>query len=390
MGKLMFITLLLDSTEVVRVISSAGQLFQPQTELGTIIQVIISIAFITYIFYAQRIQSLTMLRQIEGALRRVKAIRDEGRRISIETIRELGKPPGDPTPMVERLLENFFISPTDLDPAGIVGKLEQLLNVRERKFKDEVRAIAPNASRSEANNIENLLEASQALNVYYKVIRHFYLLGKKTMNIYIIMQIHMILPLVMREVEAFSSAIQAFQQGMPIGDGVGALTAAKLMYGHPCREIAEDIMAAEVPFNGRELIVIKATGPGGNVGKPAEAIENILRERKGMVKAIVMIDAAAKLEGEQTGEVAEGVGAAIGGTGVEKFKIEEAAKAYNVPLYAVAIKVDITDVVAPMREELFDATDRAVEAVKRIISERTSEGDVVIVAGIGNTVGIAQ
>ncbi|MBS7638836.1 DUF1512 family protein, partial [Candidatus Bathyarchaeota archaeon] len=29
-------------------------------------------------------------------------------------------------------------------------------------------------------------------------------------------------------------------------------------------------------------------------------------------------------------------------------------------------------------------------AVKRIISERTSVGDVVIVAGIGNTVGIAQ
>lgn len=369
---------------------SVGQLFPPNSEIGTILQIVFSLTFIMYLFYAQRIQGMTMLRKVEGALGRVKAIRDEGRSISVQTVREVGKPETDPTPDVDRFLEHFFIMPVSLDPAGIVGKLEQLLNVRENKFEEEVRMMAPSASESEANNIENLLEAALALNVYYKVIRHFYLLGKKTMNIYIIMQIHMILPLLMREIEAHSAALQAFSDGMPIGDGVGALTAAKMMHGHSWKDVAKDMVAAEVPMNGRTLVVLKATGPGGNVGKPGDAVEKVLNEWNGRVKAVIMIDAAMKLEGEPTGAIAEGFGAAIGGIGVEKFKIEEAAKAHDVPLYAVIIKEDIAHVVAPIEESLFDATDKAVESVKRMVEERTEEGDVVIIAGIGNTVGIAQ
>ena len=366
------------------------QLVPPKSDVGVIVQIIFSAAFLLYLLYAQRIQSLTMLRQVEGTLKRVKAIRDEGRRVSIETIREVGKPERDPTPDVERFLEHFFIHPVDLDPAGIVWKLEQLLNVRENKFEEEVRAMAPEASDSELNNLENLLEAALALNVYYKVIRHFYLLGKKTMNLYIIMQIHMLLPLLMREIEAYSAALQAFREGMPIGDGVGALVAAKLMRDYEKREVAKDTVAAEVPWEGRTLIVLKARGPGGNVGKPGDAIRDILRERRGEVKAIIMIDAAGKLEGEETGDVAEGIGAAIGGIGVEKYKIEEAAKEHGVPLYAVAIKEDVADVVAPIPQSLLDAADKAIETVRRLILERTGEGDVVVVAGIGNTIGIAQ
>ena len=369
---------------------SVGQLIPPKSELGMVLQMLFSVAFIFYLFYAQRIQSMTMLRQVEGTLRRVKAIRDEGRNISIQTIKEHGKPQNDPTPDVERFLEHFFIQPESLDPAGVVGKLEQLLNVRESRFEDEVRAMAPSASESEVSNLENLLEAALALNVYYKVIRHFYLLGKKTMNIYVIMQIHMILPMIMRLIEAYSAALQAFREGMPVGDGVGALTVAKMIRGHPWKEVAKDMIAAEVSMSGRTIVAMKAKGPGGSVGKPGDAVERVLKERKGKVKAIIMIDAAAKLEGEPTGAVAEGIGAAIGGWGVEKYKIEEAAKAHDVPLYAVIIKEDISNVVAPMEEALFNATEKALESVKRLVEERTEEDDVVIVAGIGNTVGIGQ
>ena len=377
---------------MIKVFLQVGQLLQNQSDLGMILQTLFSLSFIIYLFYAQRIQAMTMLRQVEGTLRKVKEIRDEGRRVSIETVKELGKPEGDPTDEVDRFMEHFLIQPVSLDPAGIVGKLGQLLNVRENTFEAEVRAIAPEASDSEINNMENLLEASLALNIYYKVIRHFYLLGKKTMNIYIIMQIHMILPMIVREIEAYSAALQAFKNGMPIGDGVGALVAAKMMHGHEWTDVAKEMVAAEVPYNGRTLIVTKAKGPGGSVGKPGDAVENILNGRKGKnkVKAVIMVDAAGKLEGEPTGGVAEGIGAAIGGIGVEKYKIEEAVKAHDIPIYAVAIKQDITHVVAPMVEELFTACDTAVETIKRMIEEKTEEGDTVLVAGIGNTVGVAQ
>ena len=86
-----------------------GQLFQPDNEIGVILQTLFSFAFIIYIFYAQRIQAMTMLRQIEGTLRRIKHLRDESRRTSLNTIREIGKPSIDPTPMVERFMEHFLI-----------------------------------------------------------------------------------------------------------------------------------------------------------------------------------------------------------------------------------------------------------------------------------------
>jgi len=380
------------STAVIGMFRLVEQLLQSNSDLGMILQTLFSLSFIIYLFYAQRIQAMSMLRQVEGTLRKVKALRDKGRSVSIETINEVGRPENDPTKDVDRFMEHFLIPPVDLDPAGIVGKLGQLLNVRENTFEDEVRAMAPHASDSEVNNLENLLEASLALNVYYKVIRHFYLLGKKTMNIYVIMQIHMILPMIVREIEAYSAALQAFKNGMPIGDSVGPLVAAKMMHGHEYEEVAREMVAAEVPYAGRTLIVTKAKGPGGSVGKPGDAIENLINKRAEgkKVNAVIMVDAAGKLEGEETGGVAEGVGAAIGGIGVEKYKIEEAVKAHNIPLYAVAIKQDISHVVAPMVEELFKATDRAVEVVKNLVEEKTKEGDVVIVAGIGNTVGIGQ
>jgi hypothetical protein len=49
--------------------------------------------------------------------------------------------------------------------------------------------MAPAADETQANNLENTLEAAMALNYIYKVIRHYYLLGKKTLSLYIIMQI---------------------------------------------------------------------------------------------------------------------------------------------------------------------------------------------------------
>ena len=376
--------------KAVKMFQQAGQLIPPKNDLGTIMQIIFSLVFFIYLFYAQRIQTMMMLKQVEGALLRLKAIRDEGRRVALKAVREVGKPKEDPAPRIDQILEQFMITPVDLDPTGVVWKLDKIVNVRETRFEEDVRTIAPEANEWEIHNLENLLEAAMALNSIYKIIRHYFILGKKTMNLYIIMQVQMVLPMILQEVEAYSSALQAFTQGTPIGDGAGALVAAKIMWGHQWRTIAKDTVVAEVPFEGRTLLVVKAKGPGGNVGKPGDAVRNLIEERGGKVSKIIMIDAAAKLEGEELGSIAEGVGAAIGGLGVEKYKIEEVALKYNLPLYAIAIKEDIKDVVAPMKEAIFNGAEKAVEAVKRFVRERTEEGEVIIVVGVGNTVGIAQ
>ncbi len=363
---------------------------EPFGEYSWILNLLFYVVFIVFIFYGQRIQMYVMIREVEGSLYKLKYIRDEGRKIAIETIKELGKPQTDPTEKVDRFLEYFTISPQSLDPAGVVWKLEHILDVRDARFKDEVKLMAPVADETQTNNLENTLEAAMALNYIYKVIRHYYLLGKKTLSLYIIMQLQMILPLIMREAEAYASALKAFAYGQPIGDGVGALVAAKLMHGYEKRKVPKDCVVATVPIEGRTAFVIKAEGPGGNVGKPGDAAKLVIDENEGKIAMIIMIDAALKLEGENVGEVAEGVGAAIGGPGVDQFKIEETILKYKIPINAVIIREDIGDAVSPMRKEIFDASEKAIERIKQLILEKTKEGDKVIIIGVGNTIGLGQ
>ena len=355
-----------------------------------ILNVLFYVVFIVFLFYGQRIQLYVMLREVEGSLYKLRYIKDEGRKTALETIKEIGKPQTDPVARVDRFLEYFTIAPQNLDPAGIVWKLEHILDVRDVRLKDEVKMMAPAADETQTNNLENTLEAAMALNYIYKVIRHFYLLGKKTLSLYIIMQIQMLLPLIMREAEAYASALKAFAYGQPIGDGAGALVAGKFMHGYATKKLPKDCVVATVPIEGRTAYVIKAEGPGGNVGKPGDAIEAVIKENKGKIATVIMIDAAGKLEGEEVGEVAEGIGAAIGGPGVDQFKIEESLLKYHIPVIALVIKEDIGDAVSPMRKEIVDAIDKAVERVKQVILERTKEGDKVVIAGIGNTIGIGQ
>lgn len=368
----------------------AGLLGGGDNIVSLIFQLIFTGIFVVFMFYGQRVQMMVMLREVETHLRRLKFIKDDGRKVAIDTIKQIGKPTSDPSERIDQFLEYIAIRPQSMDPSGIVWKLEHILDVRDARFKDEVKLMAPEADESQINNLENTLEAAMALNMIYKVIRHFYLLGKKTLSLYIIMQIQMVLPLIMQQVEAYAQALRAFSVGQPIGDGAGPLVAAKLMQGYKTKEIARDVLVAEVPIEGRTVYVLKAKGPGGNVGKPGEGISKIIKEKKGKIATVIMIDAALKLEGEKPGEVAEGIGAAIGGPGVEQFKIEETIVKHKIPVNAIIVKQDIGDAVSPMRKEIFEAAEEVLVRIKRLILERTKKGDSVIIAGIGNTIGIGQ
>jgi hypothetical protein len=86
----------------------------------------------------------------------------------------------------------------------------------------------------------------------------------------------------------------------------------------------------------------------------------------------------------------EGTGVAIGGPGVDKFKVEDVAAKYKVPLNVILIKEGVGDVVSAMRKEISDSIDEVTLRIRRIVGETTKEGDLVLIAGIGNTMGIAQ
>jgi hypothetical protein len=358
-------------------------------QVNNLLNIVFVISFLAFMFFGQQLQSRIALMQIDGAVRKLETMRNEAKTLTLKIFREIGKPKDDPTPGLNSLLEQFLISPVDMDPAGIVRKFDHLLDVREAKFKSDVGRIAPEANPAQVNNLENLVEAAWALNYMYKVVRHFYLLGKKTFSIFVIFQLQALLPLIMLEAEAYRGATKAFSEGHPIGDGAGALVASRLMRGREIRKVQKDMVAAETVLEGRRVIALKAEGPGGNVGKPGDAIRQILEENNGKASMIIMVDAALKLEGEKSGEISEGIGAAIGGIGTERYKIEEEATKFGIPVYAIVIKQSIQEAVTTMKKEIAEAAEPVIEKIKRLIVERTKEGELILVAGIGNTAGIA-
>jgi len=338
----------------------------------------------------QRMQIWQYERNVKNATQRLQELSEKSKEDALKKIKQYAAENADIRMQVSNFLDFFAIEPVDRDPYGVLGRLEHLLDARRDRFKDIVRQLAPKAGKTESANTEDVLEVAMALNFIFKVVRHYWILGKKTKSLMIFVQLDMQLPLIMKTAEAYYQAQKDFTDGKPVGDSLGPLVALKLIAGRPVKPIAEEIVYAEFDLSGRTALVLKADGPGGVVGKPGEAVKQLVEERNGKVARIIMVDAAAKLEGENTGEVVEGVGAAIGDPGPEKFKIEDVSQKYKIPVDAIICKMDIDEALTVMKKPVAEASDIIVERIKKNVLERTKEGDTVLIAGIGNTIGVGQ
>jgi hypothetical protein len=342
---------------------------------------------ITLLFvYGQRIQIFLALRRIGKDLKKLERMSLRAKEKLMEKLLEYGEDEVKVKAGVEKLLNTFFIQPTKLDPKGIVYKLDKLLKAYDDLFREKVYALAPKADEVKRLNLTNLAEVTFALESIYKIVRHYYTSAKKFNDMFAIVMLQIQLPMIMELADAYFNSLEAFAKGVAIGDSLGPMVASQLAGGSPFREVAKETVVAETKIEGRKVIIMKAKGPGGTVGRPGEAIERLLQLYE--VSTIITVDAGLKLHGEDSGEVVEGIGVAVGGPGVDRFKIEEIATKKNIPLYAVIIKMSEKEAVGEMKEELKTAVNHAVERVKRIIRERTKEEDIILVAGIGNTIGV--
>jgi hypothetical protein len=83
----------------------AGLLGGGDNIVSLIFQLIFTGIFVVFMFYGQRVQMMVMIREVETHLRRLKLIKEDGRKIAIDAIKEIGKPTGDPSERVDQFLE---------------------------------------------------------------------------------------------------------------------------------------------------------------------------------------------------------------------------------------------------------------------------------------------
>ncbi len=297
---------------------------------------------------------------------------------------------------IRDLMEMVIIEPTSIEPEGLVRKYKMLINSYNDRLERDVIRLIPSLSsnRPVVQNFTNVIDVLRELNFIYKVIDHYYRLAIKYKSYYLLIQLAAILPLLKEEVDALNGSVPVFLKGQPIGDSAGPLTVFR--FKNLCSNLSvinnsvKDTYLASCMFKDRKVYLVKAEGPGGTVGHLDDAIKYIYEGINARPKLMITIDAALKLEGEESGSIAEGLGVAMGGIGVEKFNIESLATKYGTPIYAILIKMSMPEALNAMTKTIDEAVNKVVERLGKVVEAYTEPGDEVVIVGVGNTIGVAQ
>ncbi|TXT57252.1 MAG: hypothetical protein BAJALOKI2v1_500005 [Promethearchaeota archaeon] len=375
------------------------QLPGQQTDpLGLIFQLLFFFLIFISMFYGQKLQAWQASKKIEAALEKLKGWNKESKQTLVSKFKNFSDTKETEKDLLIKL-EDFMtfvtIAPVTLDPSGVIPKFDQIIDVRDNRFEDKVEELAPKADSIERQNLENLLEASMAVDYVERLIKHYLILGKKSKSMILLMQISMQLTLIMAMAKSYYNATKAFSEGSPIGDALGPMVAGSFVRDVApnideitSHDIVKDTIVQEVSFEDRNVYIVRAKGPGGTVGKPGKAIKKLIEEHGNKISRIIMIDAGLKLEGEKSGSVAVGVGAAIGGVGIEKYYIEESSTEKTIPIDALICKQSLEDAITTMSRSITRSVPDFVAKIKESIRKRTEKGSSIIIAGIGNTIGI--
>jgi len=343
---------------------------------------------ILFVFYGQRIQLIITSRDIKKDMAKLEQFRNDSRNELIDYVKQKLSPNGDPTQKLDRFFDYFTIMPVDIDPNGIIPKIHHLVRSRDDTTRKQVKSMFSEINTMEVTKVQNLLEIVTTLQLLHKVVRHLFLTAKKQNNYPLILPLQMLLPFIMEQAEALKDAIPAFKKGQPIGDGIGPLVVGEMMLDTKKQNAEFETVYSESEFDGRKLILLKAEGPYATVGRPGEATESIVEKLKPDV--IIMIDAALKLEVEDSGSVAQGFGAAIGGIGTDRFKIEAIATKYDIPIFAIVVRQSVKEAITLMTKEISDQAENVKSQVYEMITDNSNPDQTVLVIGVGNTLGVAQ
>ena len=343
---------------------------------------------ILFVFYGQRIQLIITSGDIKKKLGQLEQFRNDSRSALIEYIKKDLAVKDDITQKLDRIFDYFTIMPIDIDPNGIIPKIHRLIRSREDTTRKQIQSLLSEIDTMEITKIQNLLEIVTYLQLLHRIVRHLFLTAKKQNNYPLILPLQMMLPFIMEQAEALKDAIPAFKLGQPIGDGIGPLVVGEMMLDTKKQKAEFETVYSESKFEGRKLILLKAEGPLATVGRPAEAAEFLVEKYKPNI--IVMIDAALKLEGEDSGTVSQGFGAAIGGIGTDRFKIEELATKFDIPIFSVVVKQSVKEAITLMKKEIANQTENIKSQVHEVITDNTTSDQTILVIGVGNTLGVSQ
>ncbi|MBL7159946.1 MAG: DUF1512 family protein [Candidatus Aenigmarchaeota archaeon] len=349
---------------------------------GTVIWFLL---FLVFMLFGPRLMITQTIWKLEKDVMRMELIDKQARDIVFKKVGSKGR---EIKKDVEGFMNFFAIPPVNLDPYGVIKKMDLIIRQADDKFKYFVEQIAPDFSYDEKKNLKNTLAGAMTTHQIAKIVRHNLEIIKKYKIFQLGMLLQMQMPMIEDIAKSSLNATKAFAEELPIGDSVGPLVAARMIPAKAKVNVYEDedFAVAETKIAGRKVWIAKANGPGATIGFPGKFLVNFFKKHK--FNRIITVDAAMRMEGEKPGSIAEGIGIAMGGF-VERYQIEEVAVKYKIPIDAVAIKVNQEEALGPMIKEVLDAVPKAIEIVKENI-RKAKKGEKILIMGVGNTCGVGN
>jgi len=345
------------------------------------------IIFFVLILFLPRFFRMRIISSVTNFTQELEGMVSDSKKILVKLSIKEGKPNSDPSHAIDNYLEFFVLPPTDLDPQGVVHKFQKILEMGENHFQRMALTIAPNADSEWRANIIMTLKSTLAINSVAKMVRHNLELARKTGNLQILLMLQMSLPILMRIMKAQFEGTKSFAKGKPIGDGLGPLVAGMILKDITEEELEEkdELILARKEIEGIEVTIARAKGPGARIGKLGIGVTSLIEEED--IKRIITVDAAVKLEGEESGSIAEGIGVVVGGPGVDRWIIEEELLKRDLQTDAIIVKMSPEEAIGQMNQKILDASKKAVSVVNESIS-RSKSGSRILVVGVGNSCGI--
>ena len=357
-------------------------------DVDTLMMLIWIIPVIIFVFYGQRIQLIISSNEIKKEIEKLDKYTTSTKKDFLNYVKNNLTSSSDPSKKLDSFFDYFTIMPVDLDPNGIISKINHLIRSREDFIRLQINNMFTDLSSVELSKLQNLLEIVTTLQLFHKHTRHLYLTAKKQKNFPLILPLQMMIPFIMEEAEALKDAMAAIKRGQPIGDSIGPMIVGELMLDTKKENAAFETVWSKTTFEDRDLFLLKAEGPNATVGRPGDGFEKIISSKK--PDLVIMIDASLKLEGEDSASIAKGFGAAIGGIGTERFKIEEIATKNEIPILALVVKQSIYEAITLMTDDIANQTETVKEELLQMIRDNTTSGQTILIIGVGNTIGVAQ
>src|SRR2546422_9378128 len=116
---------------------------------SSVLNLVYFASFFVLFLYGQRLQSTLMLVNVRRSLNKLDRLGANARQSLLSSMQRYDSNRADVETRLDRVTSSFAITPVSLDPAGIIGQLDHVLDTYAQLLRTRVQRVAPRAQHSE-------------------------------------------------------------------------------------------------------------------------------------------------------------------------------------------------------------------------------------------------